>query len=140
MNTYAPAASAPEIWRMYFSMDLTRTRLTRPVSPTPFVPEDDADRAERCNEILCIAALGLKKRLEHTHAKTAVVGLSGGLDSTLAVLITAVAMEMLDRPRPATSSPSPCPASAPPTAPSPTRCCWPSGWAAPCGPSTSAGR
>ena len=44
------------------------------------------------------AALGLKKRLEHTHAKTAVVGLSGGLDSTLAVLITAVAMEMLDRP------------------------------------------
>ena len=98
MNTYAPAASAPEIWRMYFSMDLTSTRLTRPVSPTPFVPEDDADRAERCNEILGIAALGLKKRMEHTHAKTAVVGLSGGLDSTLAVLITALAMGMLGRP------------------------------------------
>ena len=98
MNTYAPAANAPEIWRMYFSMDLTQTRLTRPVSPTPFVPEDDADRAERCNEILGIAALGLKKRLEHTHAKTAVVGLSGGLDSTLAVLITALAMGMLGRP------------------------------------------
>ena len=98
MNTYAPAANAPEIWRMYFSMDLTSTRLTRPVSPTPFVPEDDADRAERCNEILGIAALGLKKRLEHTHAKTAVVGLSGGLDSTLAVLITALAMGMLGRP------------------------------------------
>ena len=98
MNTYAPAANAPEIWRMYFSMDLTSTRLTRPVSPTPFVPEDDADRAERCNEILGIAALGLKKRMEHTHAKTAVVGLSGGLDSTLAVLITALAMGMLGRP------------------------------------------
>ena len=98
MNTYAPAANAPEIWRMYFSMDLTSTRLTRHVSPTPFVPEDDADRAERCNEILGIAALGLKKRMEHTHAKTAVVGLSGGLDSTLAVLITALAMGMLGRP------------------------------------------
>ena len=96
MNTYAPQVK--DFWRMNFSMDLTRTRLTRPVSPTPFVPEDDADRAERCNEILGIAALGLKKRLEHTHAKTAVVGLSGGLDSTLAVLITALAMGMLGRP------------------------------------------
>ena len=81
-----------------FSLTLEETRLTRFVSPSPFVPQDEGDRAERCNEILCIAALGLKKRLEHTHAKTAVVGLSGGLDSTLAVLITAVAMQMLDRP------------------------------------------
>ena len=98
MNTYAPAANAPEIWRMHFSMDLTQTRLTRYVSPTPFVPEDDASRAERCEEILRIASLGLKKRLEHTRSKTAVVGLSGGLDSTLALLITALAMGMLNRP------------------------------------------
>ena len=98
MNTFQPAAGAPEIWRISFDMDLADTHLTRPVSPTPFVPRDQADRAERCNEILCIAALGLKKRLEHTGAKTAVVGLSGGLDSTLAVLITAVAMQMLGRP------------------------------------------
>ena len=98
MNTYAPAANAPEIWRMHFSMDLTQTRLTRYISPTPFVPEDDASRAERCEEILRIASLGLKKRLEHTGAKTAVVGLSGGLDSTLALLITALAMGMLNRP------------------------------------------
>ena len=62
------------------------------------MPEDAADRAERCNEILRIASLGLKKRLEHTGAKTAVVGLSGGLDSTLALLITALAMGMLNRP------------------------------------------
>ncbi len=74
------------------------THLTRPVSPTPFVPEDAGDRAERCGEILKIAALGLKQRLEHTNARTAVVGLSGGLDSTLAVLITGVAMKLLDRP------------------------------------------
>ena len=74
------------------------TKLTRYVSPTPFIPENEADRASRCEEILTIAALGLKKRLEHTGAKTAVVGLSGGLDSTLALLITALAMGMLHRP------------------------------------------
>ena len=81
-----------------FDLEPTVTALTRPISATPFVPEDAGDRSERCNEILCIAALGLKKRLEHTGARTAVVGLSGGLDSTLAVLITGVAMKMLDRP------------------------------------------
>ena len=97
MNTYV-AAPSEECWRASFDLELADTRLTRPVSPTPFVPSDETDRADRCNEILCIAALGLKKRLEHTHAKTAVVGLSGGLDSTLAVLITAVAMQMLGRP------------------------------------------
>ena len=84
-----------DLWRASFSLPLEETRLTRAVSPAPFVPADAEDRAERCNEI---AALGLKKRLEHTGARTAVVGLSGGLDSTLAILITAVAMKLLDRP------------------------------------------
>lgn len=97
MTSFTPDPDK-EYWRGEFSLTLEETRLTRFVSPSPFVPQDEGDRAERCNEILCIAALGLKKRLEHTHAKTAVVGLSGGLDSTLAVLITAVAMQMLDRP------------------------------------------
>ena len=87
-----------DLWRASFSLPLEETRLTRAVSPAPFVPADAEDRAERCNEILKIAALGLKKRLEHTGARTAVVGLSGGLDSTLAILITAVAMKLLDRP------------------------------------------
>ena len=97
MTSFTPDPQK-EYWRTDFSLTLEETRLTRFVSTSPFVPQDAGDRAERCNEILCIAALGLKKRLEHTHAKTAVVGLSGGLDSTLAVLITAVAMQMLDRP------------------------------------------
>ena len=87
-----------DLWRASFSLPLEETRLTRAVSPAPFVPADAEDRAERCNEILKIAALGLKKRLEHTGARKAVVGLSGGLDSTLAILITAVAMKLLDRP------------------------------------------
>ena len=63
----------------------------------PFVPEEGGPD-ERCREILLIASLGLKQRLRHTGAKTAVVGLSGGLDSTLAVLVTGLAMKMLDRP------------------------------------------
>ena len=74
-----------------------QTQIRRYVSPTPFIPENAADRASRCEEILTIAALGLKKRLAHTGARTAVVGLSGGLDSTLALLITALAMGMLHR-------------------------------------------
>lgn len=81
-----------------FSLTVSDTKLTRYVAPMPFVPEGRADRDERCREILLIASLGLKQRLEHTGAKTAVVGLSGGLDSTLAVLITGLAMKMLDRP------------------------------------------
>ena len=103
MNTYPSRDGREEallhgLWRTGFSLESATTTLTRYISPTPFVPEDAADRAERCEEILKVAALGLKKRLEHTHAAAAVVGLSGGLDSTLAVLITAVAMGLLDRP------------------------------------------
>ena len=80
-----------------FSLTLSETKLTRYVSPSPFVPEDEQDRDARCREILLLASLGLKRRLEHTNAKTAVIGLSGGLDSTLAVLITGLAMKMLGR-------------------------------------------
>ena len=87
-----------EIWRSSFPMRLSTTTLTRPVSASPFVPEAPLDRAARCEELLKIAALGLKKRLEHTSAQTAVIGLSGGLDSTLAILISAIAMRLLDRP------------------------------------------
>jgi len=81
-----------------FSLTLSDTKLTRYVAPMPFVPEGKEDRDARCREILLIASLGLKRRLEHTGAKAAVVGLSGGLDSTLAVLITGLAMKLLDRP------------------------------------------
>ena len=87
-----------EVWNRQFDMKLSDTKLTRHVNPMPFVPEDEQERKHRCNEILCLAAMGLKKRLEHTGAKTAVVGLSGGLDSTLAILVAALAMKMLGRP------------------------------------------
>ena len=88
----------PVVQEIPFSLTVSETKLTRYVAPQPFVPEGKEDRNARCREILLIASLGLKQRLEHTGAKTAVVGLSGGLDSTLAVLITGLAMKMLDRP------------------------------------------
>lgn len=96
--TTFPAGAAAELHVVEFDLEPDTAKLTRYVSPTPFVPEDAADRAARCEEILLIAAMGLRKRLEHTGAKTAVVGLSGGLDSTLAVLITMIAMKLLNRP------------------------------------------
>ena len=80
-----------------FALELEETALTRHFAPNPFVPADRGDREERCAEILRLASQGLAKRLEHTHAATAVVGLSGGLDSTLAILITALAFDQLGR-------------------------------------------
>ena len=91
-------SDAETVWSVPFAMQPGTTRLTRTIAPNPFVPQDADECKARCNEILYVAALGLKKRLEHAHAKTAVVGLSGGLDSTLAILITALAMTMLGRP------------------------------------------
>ncbi len=99
MNTYAFPPSDEYIFSDYCKFERKETELTRPISPTPFIPADETHRAERCEEILTIAALGLKKRLEHTNSSCAVVGLSGGLDSTLAILITAKAFDMLDRDR-----------------------------------------
>ena len=81
-----------------FSLELTPTKLTRYYAPNPFVPADMGDRTARCREIFSMVSLALKKRLEHTHAKCAVIGLSGGLDSTLALMITSNAMKMLGRP------------------------------------------
>ena len=75
------------------------TVLTRKIAPYPFVPSDDSQRASRCEKILRLQALGLKKRIEHTNAGKLVIGLSGGLDSTLALLVSVKAMDMLSRSR-----------------------------------------
>ena len=75
---------------------LNDTDLTRTWAQAPFVPQDKADRDRRCDEILNIQALGLKKRLHHTNCKSAVIGISGGLDSTLALLVTVKAFDMLN--------------------------------------------
>lgn len=80
-----------------FSLNEVETELTRFVDPAPFVPGKKADRDKRCEEIFMIQAMGLKKRLEHTNCQAAVVGISGGLDSTLALLVTAKAFDLLHK-------------------------------------------
>ena len=65
----------------------------------PFIPHDSHEKELRCEEILSMQAQGLKRRLEHTGSKTAVIGVSGGLDSTLALLVAARAFDMLGLPR-----------------------------------------
>lgn len=80
-----------------FEMMPCQFSLTREVSPTPFVPLDATRRAERCELILRIQAEGLAKRMEHTHARCAVVGISGGLDSCLALLVAVRACKVLER-------------------------------------------
>lgn len=72
--------------------------LTRPIDPHPFTPSGDALK-ERCEEIFHIQVAGLAKRLIHAHAQTAVVGISGGLDSTLALLVTVMTFDALKIPR-----------------------------------------
>ncbi len=99
MNTYASPPGDGYTFSDYCKFEREETTLTRPVSPTPFIPADTGAREQRCEEILTITALGLKKRLEHTNAACAVVGLSGGLDSTLAILIAAKAFDLLGRDR-----------------------------------------
>ncbi len=94
MTTFGPCSSAG-YERVRVAMGEEDTQLTRAFDPAPFVPSDEAQRAERCEEIFMIQALGLKKRLEHTGSKSAVVGISGGLDSTLALLVMAKAYDML---------------------------------------------
>ena len=98
MNTY-PAVPAEEYLRVAFSMPLAETALTRRVEMRPFVPEDGADRKKRCESIFAMQVNGLKKRLAHIGAKTAVIGISGGLDSCLALLVTVKTMDALHRSR-----------------------------------------
>ncbi len=71
----------------------------RTIDPHPFVPSDTAERTQRCEEVVSMQAEGLAKRLRHISAKNAVIGLSGGLDSTLALLVTCRAFDICGVPR-----------------------------------------
>ena len=94
-NTTFQMSDERRLLRIPFHIGMGETCLTRTFPSRPFVPCDDKERAKRCEEILTIQAMGLKKRLAHAHAGSAVVGISGGLDSTLALLVTAKAFDAL---------------------------------------------
>ena len=98
MSTFSPNKEA-EYLVVPAALVRERTLLDRTFGMTPFVPAAQEERNRRCEEILSIQSYGLKKRYEHTNCKKAVIGISGGLDSTLALLVTARAFDMLSLPR-----------------------------------------
>ena len=135
------------------------TALTRHYNKHPHLPEDPKDLPAYCERMLDIQVSGLVKRMEYAGLTHCVVGISGGVDSTLAVMVSAMAVKRMGLPAtnvvactlpcfgtssrtksspPPTWWPAPSPASAPPAAPSPTPSWWPSSGAATCASSTSA--
>ena len=96
-TTYTQSPDSP--YRVNrFTVELTETSLTRPISSHPFIPDDESERARRCETILTIQAKGLAQRMVRSYSKTCVVGISGGLDSCLAMLVAVRAMDLLGRP------------------------------------------
>ncbi len=98
MNTFTSGRAEAGYEEIPFSLAMEPLELTRPVDAHPFVPQDPGERARRCEEILNIQTQGLIQRLRHTHCESAVIGVSGGLDSTLALLVAARAFEALHLP------------------------------------------
>ena len=92
MNTFEVCRCVKNVG---FSLDVTETVLERVFAKTPFVPTDKHTLDSRCEEILTMQAVGLMTRLRHIGCKTAVLGLSGGLDSTLALIVTVHAFDLL---------------------------------------------
>lgn len=96
MSTFTSATDNDEYTVVDFSLAGTEyTNLVRFIDPHPFVPENEATRNKRCEAILSIQAMGLKKRLAHIGCKNVVIGISGGLDSTLALLVAVRAYGLL---------------------------------------------
>ena len=93
MTTFVNQADG--YYRTEFKLSEAKTMLTRPVESSPFLPEDCMERQKRLSEVLDIQAYGLRKRMEHTRCSHTVIGISGGLDSTLALLVTAKAYDLL---------------------------------------------
>ena len=96
-NSYAASQAEQEF--LLVPVEVTKRQadtLMRPIARSPFVPEDPAERQARCEEIFAIQTTGLMKRLLHTGSQKAVLGISGGLDSTLALLVTVKAFDRLN--------------------------------------------
>lgn len=97
-NTYYSEGCDDNYWIVEFETNDKEGKLTRHIPTLPFVPSDGDVLSERTNSILTMQAKGLEKRLEHTHSKAAVIGISGGLDSALALLVTRRAFISLGKP------------------------------------------
>ena len=98
-TTYDVSAVPDGYIEVEYEMDPADAPFDRYVDKAPFVPGRKEEREKRCEEILAIQSMGLKKRMEHTHCHSVVIGISGGLDSTLALLVAARAVDRLNLPR-----------------------------------------
>ena len=98
-TTYDVTADSDGYMEIIYEMKSADASFDRYVDKAPFVPGRKEEREKRCEEILAIQSMGLKKRMEHTHCKSVVIGISGGLDSTLALLVAARAVDRLNLPR-----------------------------------------
>lgn len=98
-NTTFQFAKEIKLPYITFHTELTDCKITREFPKSPYLPEDKTSKDLYCQEAVEIQAMGLKKRLEHIHCKSAVLGISGGLDSTLALIVTAKAFDLLNIPR-----------------------------------------
>ena len=114
LTTYQLADDSDYL-KVHFHLNVEETKLTRKYAQYPFVPSRKEERDMRCDEILNIQAMGLKKRMDHIHCHKATVGLSGGLDSTLALLVIARAFDLSDADRREISTVLPCRVSEPQT-------------------------
>ncbi len=93
-----PAQDRTDFQLIRFSMNVEISKLTRPLRKNPFIPADEQALQDRCRDILAIQIAGLRKRLAHVHADSLVIGVSGGLDSTLALLVCVKTMQDAGRP------------------------------------------
>ncbi len=98
MTTFETKVNRDATWETEFSLPVADTTLTRTIARRPFVPDDEATLRERCEAIVMMQAQGLARRVKHIGCKC-VIGISGGLDSTLALLVTARAFDLLGRDR-----------------------------------------
>ena len=98
-TTYDVSAAPDGYIEVEYEMNPADAPFDRYVDKAPFVPGRKEEREKRCEEILAIQSMGLKKRMEHTHCHSVVIGISGGLDSTLALLVAARAVDRLNLPR-----------------------------------------
>ncbi len=87
-----------DIVRIPFSMDIAETKLTRAFWKTPFIPDTSASASTRFDQVLAIQSHGLAQRIKHTNAKKLLIGISGGVDSTLALIVSREALALLNRP------------------------------------------
>ncbi|WP_352400273.1 NAD(+) synthase [Anaerotignum sp.] len=99
-TTYMSQLAKADAQRFYREIKFTMSegelgKFTRPLTAKPFIPKDDASLSKRCHDIFMIQTAGLARRMEHVHAKTLVIGISGGLDSTLALLVCVKACDFL---------------------------------------------